>query len=338
MGAAIETALKAGAVSIKELQREGFKSPACQVIEVYHKSVLSYPQIFHPQRMGLAANKTQITQGLDATRMGYAANLYPITMAGLPFEQEAFLIQDKEGKRGIAVNDFKEGKLLYNATKLTTGEAMPATILSQGPQTPETVSLFIKLLIEANVTHIVALGMLRTAPQFYPYWPKEEGKSINVSGATIKLVNEQVFEIDVDKWQRLFKRTLQLEVANVGTRQITQYHWEGYNFPDEKPSLKVLDSLQRELLHLDDKSSLLLHCHDGMARSSLVALTFFAMKDIERQKGKEEGEIQVNPLDLAFRLYSERPAVESTAVVTTVYEYLQKGGVDANLSGFFDAI
>ena len=328
-----EKALKEGAISLKRLAQSDFTFPSGREIEVYHKSVVVYTQAFLPHRLGLATlqptGQVEIIQGLDATRMGYGANSFPITMTGMPFDQEAFLALN-EGKKVVATKKFVNDKFLYNATTLQKGENIPSIILSQGPQGDTTVSVFVKMLIDANVTHIVALGMLRTTPQFCSYWPSEKNVPFKVFGATIRLVNEQIIETDINKWQRLFKRTLQLDIANVGTRQIHHYQWIGYDFADQTPSLSVLHKLQTELLPLDKKQTLLIHCHDGMVRSSVVALTYLAVKEIERQKKKEgeDGEIKLNLIDLAFRLYSERPAIESGAQLRPIFQYLQERGMN----------
>ncbi len=323
-------ALEGAAISLQQLRDADFKLPDLRAIEAYHKSVAAYPQTFHPHRIGLAMpgedGKLKIVEGLDATRMGYAQTLTPVTMTGMPFEKEAFMAQTPEKQRAIAVKDFEQGKLLYNATKLEQGADMPATILSQGPQSEATASVFLKMIVDAKVTHIVALGALRTVSQFCSYWPSTKGASVNALGATIKLLDEEVIATDVDKWQKLVKRTLQLDIVNVGSRKITQYHWIGYDFSDQKPSFPVLDTLQERLLELTKDETLLIHCHDGMVRSSTVALSFFALKDLERQKDKDR--ISVNPLDLAFRLYTERPAVEKGSDVETVYQYLREKGVE----------
>lgn len=336
-----EKALKEGSLSLAQLARSDFIFPSGQEIEVYHKSVIGYPQAFLPHRLGLATlqptRQLEIVQGLDATRMGYAANSFPIVMTGMPFDQEAFLAQN-EGKKVVATKNFVSDRLLYNATLLEKGENIPNLLLSQGPQGDTTVSVFVKMLIDAKVTHIVALGMLRTTPQFCTYWPSEKNVPFKIFGATIALVNEQVIQTDTDKWQRLFKRTLQLDIANVGTRLIHHYQWIGYDFADQHPSIPVLHKLQKELIGLNEKETLLIHCHDGMVRSSAVALTFLAVKEIERQKkkGVEMGQIQVNLIDLAFRLYTERPAIERGADLKPIFQYLREKGMSVSFDDHDD--
>lgn len=285
--------------------------PVANAIALYDRQVKGYPAVFYPHRLGLQ-NETKIVP-LDATSMGYADNLMKIDITGFPFKKEAFAAIQNQ-KQVIAVRDFAEGKLLYNATKLTKGGDLPTLVVSQGPQSAETVSLFVKLITENQITHIVALGLSGVEKQFCRYWPAEVGASIKVDGASLTLLSEESLGTDCGKEQKLVKREIKFDILNIGSRKVVQYQLMGWDELARPLSFVLFDRLEQQLLKVKPEESILIHCHDGMARSSVAVLALLSLK----QKS------DLNLLDLSFRLYTERPCVTDEKCIQIVFDYLKK--------------
>lgn len=307
-------ALSQGKIPVQNLKTmESY--PAAKAISLYDRKVKSYPAVFYVHRAGLLGETTIVP--LDAALMGYADNLLKIDMTGLPFKKEAFNALQNQ-KQVIAVRDFVEGKLFYNATKLTKGNGVPTLVMSQGPQTPATIALFVKLIIENQITHVVALGISGLERQYCKYWPAEVGASLKVEGATLTLLSQETLGTDCDKEQKLVKRVIQLDILNIGSRKVTQYQLMGWEEVEEPLSFTLFDRLQNHLRKVKPEENVLIHCHDGMSRSSVAVLAFLALKQMEKEVA------EINLLDLSFRLYTERPCVTDEKCVKIVFDYLRK--------------
>lgn len=267
------------------------------------------PSDLYPRRVGLMLDKAIVP--IDATLMGYNQGLISLNAAGIAFQKEAFFGIHQE-KQALLVRDFIDGKLVYNATKLTKGEGVPSLILSQGPQSPQTISLFVKLLFENKTTHVLSLGLSGAEKQYCKWWPEAKETPLKVEGATLTLQSEEPLGTDCEREQKLVRRNLKLDILNVGTRQLTQYQlmgWEEFSTP---LSFKLFDRIQDNLGKVKPEENILIHCHDGMTRSAVAALAFLALK-----------QEKVNLVDLGFRLHSERPCVTDEKCVQLVSEYLK---------------
>lgn len=335
----ISKALNNGSISLEKLLIEKPENLSHQAIERYHQSIAQYPQVFLPMRLGLGVlqegtKQLILANNLDTQRRSYndQSVCFSINMGGMPFDKQVY------STNPLKITELPEGKLSYNATMLTHGENIPKILQSQGPQTVQTAPTFIKMILDAQVSAIVSLGTTEMRQGFSQYWPQKVGTAVKLTAAIIKLDQENVLGIDVQRWQRLVMRIFTANILNIGERKIHQYHWIGFDRteqePHPEPSYEILHTLQKELLKIEPERTICIHCHDGMERSSVVTLAFLALKSIQRQyaaladKSTAPKKIHVNVLDLALRLETERPAVESGEVITQIKSYLKAYGIE----------